>query len=102
MKSGPTEKPKEKKTVVSETVNRKNGRNPKLDHNEWWEKLMMELGSGESAGTDTSAMEPVISSGLVERRYLGKQKKGHCTRIGRFCKKKDEWQAAQGFAGGVP
>ena len=60
MKSGPTEKPKEKKTVVSETVNRKNGRNPKLDHNEWWEKLMMELGSGESAGTDTSAMEEPI------------------------------------------
>lgn len=74
MKSGPTEKPKEKKTVVSETVNRKNGRNPKLDHNEWWEKLMMELGSGESAGTDTSAMEPVISSGTGGEKVFGEAK----------------------------
>ena len=74
MKSGPTEKPKEKKTVVSETVNRKNGRNPKLDHNEWCEKLMMELGSGESAGTDTSAMEPVISSGAGGEKVFGEAK----------------------------
>lgn len=35
---------------------------------------MMELGSGESAGTDTSAMEPVISSGAGGEKVFGEAK----------------------------
>lgn len=45
--------------AVSETADRKNGRSPGAGHDEWWERLMMEPGSGESAGTDA---EPVIPS----------------------------------------
>ena len=48
MKSEPTEKTKGKKMAVSETADRKNGRSPGAGHDEWWERLMMEPGSGES------------------------------------------------------
>ncbi|MEO3580246.1 DUF3408 domain-containing protein, partial [Phocaeicola vulgatus] len=52
MKSEPTEKPRRKKTAVSETTDRKNGRSPGSGHDEWWERLMMEPGLGESTGMD--------------------------------------------------
>lgn len=68
MKSEPTEKTKGKKTAVSETADRKNGRSPGPGHDEWWERLMMEPGSGESAGTDA---EPVIPSGAVAEEVSG-------------------------------
>ena len=47
MKSEPTEKPRRKKTVVSETADRKNSRSLEPGHDEWWERLMMEPGPGE-------------------------------------------------------
>ena len=71
MKSEPTEKPRRKKTVVSETADRKNSRSLEPGHDEcdeWWERLMMEPGSGESAGTDA---EPVIPSGAVAEEVSG-------------------------------
>ena len=68
MKSEPTEKTKGKKMAVSETADRKNGRSPGAGHDEWWERLMMEPGSGESAGTDA---EPVIPSGAVAEEVSG-------------------------------
>ena len=68
MKSEPTEKTKGKKMAVSETADRKNGRSPGPSHDEWWERLMMEPGSGESAGTDA---EPVIPSGAVAEEVSG-------------------------------
>lgn len=71
MKSEPTEKPKGKKTAASETADRKNGRSPGLGHDEWWERLMMEPGLGESAGTDASATEPMIPSGTVAEGVSG-------------------------------
>ncbi|MCS2403565.1 hypothetical protein NXY31_00265 [Bacteroides salyersiae] len=46
MKSEPTEKPRRKKTVVSETADRKNSRSLEPGHDEWWERLMMEPGLG--------------------------------------------------------
>lgn len=46
MKSEPTEKPRRKKTVVSETADRKNSRSLEPGHDEWWERLMMEPGPG--------------------------------------------------------
>lgn len=54
--------------AVSETADRKNGRSPGAGHDEWWERLMMEPGSGESAGTDA---EPVIPSGAVAEEVSG-------------------------------
>ena len=51
--------------AVSETADRKNGRSPGAGHDEWWERLMMEPGPGESAGTDASVTESMIPSGLV-------------------------------------
>ena len=60
MKSEPTEKPRRKKTVVSETADRKNSRSLEPGHDEWWERLMMEPGPGESAGTDASVTESMI------------------------------------------
>ena len=54
--------------AVSETADRKNGRSPGPSHDEWWERLMMEPGSGESAGTDA---EPVIPSGAVAEEVSG-------------------------------
>lgn len=71
MKSEPTEKPKGKKTAASETADRKNGRSPGLGHDEWWERLMMEPGPGESAGTDASATEPMIPSATVAEGVSG-------------------------------
>ena len=68
MKSEPTEKTKGKKMAVSETADRKNGRSPGAGHDEWWERLMMEPGLGESAGTDA---EPVIPSGAVAEEVSG-------------------------------
>jgi len=68
MKSEPTEKTKGKKMAVSETADRKNGRSPGAGHDEWWERLMMEPGSGESAGTDA---KPVIPSGAVAEEVSG-------------------------------
>ena len=56
------------KTAVSEAADRKNGRSPGPGHDEWWERLMMEPGSGESAGTDA---EPVIPSGAVAEEVSG-------------------------------
>ena len=92
MKSEPTEKTKGKKMAVSETADRKNGRSPGAGHDEWWERLMMEPGSGESAGTDA---EPVIPSGArCGRGVRGSGKKGHPAGTGRPREKKDERQAA--------
>ena len=68
MKSEPTEKPRGKKTAVSETADRKNGRSPSPGHDGWWERLMMEPGPGESTGTDA---EPVIPSGAVAEEVSG-------------------------------
>ena len=68
MKSEPTEKPRGKKTAASETADRKNGRSPGPGHDGWWERLMMEPGSGESAGTDA---EPVIPTGAVAEEVSG-------------------------------
>ena len=71
MKSEPTEKTKGKKMAVSETADRKNGRSPGAGHDEWWERLMMEPGPGESAGTDASVTESMIPSGLVAEEVSG-------------------------------
>ena len=68
MKSEPTEKPRRKKTVVSETADRKNSRSLEPGHDEWWERLMMEPGPGESTGTDA---EPVIPSGTDAEEVSG-------------------------------
>lgn len=46
--------------AVSETADRKNGRSPGAGHDEWWERLMMEPGPGESA---------------VRRRTSGRQRR---------------------------
>ena len=54
--------------AVSETADRKNSRSLEPGHDEWWERLMMEPGSGESAGTDA---EPVIPSGAVAEEVFG-------------------------------
>ena len=70
MKSEPTEKPRRKKTAVSETTDRKNGRSPGSGHDEWWERLMMEPGMGESTGTDA---EPVIPSGTDAEEVSGER-----------------------------
>ena len=100
MKSEPTEKPRGKKTAASETADRKNGRSPSPGHDEWWERLMMEPGPGKSTGMDA---EPVIPSGAVAEEVPGEAgKKGHPGGTGRPREKKDERQAAQGLAGGVP
>ncbi|MCS3158958.1 hypothetical protein NXY07_21990 [Phocaeicola dorei] len=65
---------------------------PGSGHDEWWERLMMEPGSGESAGTDA---EPVIPSGAgCGRGVRGSGKKGHPAGTGRPREKKDERQAA--------
>lgn len=103
MKSEPTEKPRRKKTVVSETADRKNSRSLEPGHDEWWERLMMEPGPGESAGTDASVTESMIPSGLVAEEVSGEgEKKGHPAGTGRPREKKNERQATQGLAGGVP
>ena len=57
--------------AVSETADRKNGRSPGAGHDEWWERLMMEPGPGESAGTDASATEPMIPSATVAEGVSG-------------------------------
>ena len=103
MKSEPTEKTKGKKMAVSETADRKNGRSPGAGHDEWWERLMMEPGPGESAGTDASVTESMIPSGArCGGGVRGGGKKGHPAGTGRPREKKNERQAAQGLAGGVP
>lgn len=68
MKSEPTEKPRRKKTAVSETADRKNGRSPGPGHDGWWERLMMEPGLGESTGMDA---EPMIPSGTDAEEVSG-------------------------------
>jgi len=75
MKSEPTEKPRRKKTVVSETADRKNSRSLEPGHDEWWERLMMEPGPGESAGTDASVTESMIPSGLVAEEVSGEARR---------------------------
>ena len=75
MKSEPTEKTKGKKMAVSETADRKNGRSPGAGHDEWWERLMMEPGPGESAGTDASVTESMIPSGLVAEEVSGEARR---------------------------
>lgn len=55
--------------AVSETADRKNGRSPGPGHDGWWERLMMEPGSGESAGTDAEPEDP------VRRRTSGRQRR---------------------------
>ena len=83
MKSEPTEKPKGKKTAASETADRKNGRSPSPGHDEWWERLMMEPGSGESTGTDAEEVSgearrkdtPPEPEDPVRRRTSGRQRR---------------------------
>ena len=70
-----TEKPRRKKTVVSETADRKNSRSLEPGHDEWWERLMMEPGPGESAGTDASVTESMIPSGLVAEEVSGEARR---------------------------
>lgn len=84
--------------AVSETADRKNGRSPGAGHDEWWERLMMEPGPGESAGTDASVTESMIPSGLVAEEVSGEARR----KDGRPREKKNERQATQGLAGGVP
>ena len=61
--------------AVSETADRKNGRSPGAGHDEWWERLMMEPGPGESAGTDASVTESMIPSGLVAEEVSGEARR---------------------------
>ena len=69
--------------AVSETADRKNGRSPGAGHDEWWERLMMEPGSGESAGTDAEEVSgeagrkdtPPEPEDPVRRRTSGRQRR---------------------------
>ena len=68
MKSEPTEKPKERKWRYPKPQTERTAVVPEPGHDEWWERLMMEPGRGESAGTDA---EPVIPSGAVAEEVSG-------------------------------
>ena len=99
MKSEPTEKPRRKKTVVSETADRKNSRSLEPGHDEWWERLMMEPGPGDGRFRDgiDDSIRARCGGGI-----RGGEKKGHPAGTGRPREKKNERQATQGLAGGVP
>ena len=103
MKSEPTEKTKGKKMAVSETADRKNGRSPGARPR----RVVGKTHDGTRSGgiRRYGCFRDGIDDSIRARcggGIRGGEKKGHPAGTGRPREKKNERQATQGLAGGVP